>query len=1497
MSNHIAIIGMACRLPEANSPEQFWRNLREGRDVGRTMSDDELRAAGVDEATLSDPQYVRHGTQLGRIDQFDAEFFGFSAREADILDPQQRLFLEGCHEALERAGVDPFRFRGRIGTFGGVGESLYFLRNVLPDAKATRALGMFQAILSNSKDTLATRVGYKLDLSGPCVTVQTACSTSLVAVILASQSLLDFQCDIALAGGVTLRVPEAGYLHQPGGITSPDGRCRPFSADASGTFLGSGLGIVVLRRLEDARAERHHIHAVIRGTAMNNDGARKVGFTAPSVERQAEVIAEALAVAELGARDIGYVEAHGTGTKLGDPVEVAALTRAFRLTTEEKGFCYLGSAKSNVGHTDAAAGVVGLIKAALAVEHGEIPPSVHFTAPNPEIDFENSPFRVNNTIRSWAEIRRAGVSSFGIGGTNAHVVVEQPPSDAALAPSGRTHELLIVSARHPESLAAMKGELATFLDANPASLADLAHTLQVGRTQLPVRAAVVAVDSADAARRLRATPMATRAYEGTRSLAFVFSGQGAQYPGMGGGLLLAEPLFRRQLEHCQAVLRPLLGFELLELLAGDRRGDTAATARLQRTDVAQPALFSLEYALATLLLSWGLRPEALLGHSIGEYVAAALAGVLDVDDALRLVAERGRAMQACLPGAMLAVSLSEADARAAAGTDVDIAGVNAHSLTVLSGPFPAIERIERDLEKRGIFARRLQTSHAFHSRMMDPALDAFASSIASVRLQPPRIPILSNRTGRAMSPEEATDPSRWVAHIREPVLFGAAADVLLDEPARAAIEVGPGSSLTRLLRMSSKVAPTHIVVPSLPGSGEVTSDCEVLMGAVGSLWAAGCTVDWAGIDGEKRRRIPAPTYSYRRKRYWLDATGTSGAIPWERSPTSAPVRTPVSEWLWVPSWREKAPSGGGNSRWMVIASPEDAVAEGIRTELGPSRCMNATGPGLDALSSGDESAWERMVRDATADSTMPDGFLFVSAPSLVSEPDATLAGPFALVRAAMRVAPGARFRVRLVSRNGHSVAGETTDPLQAAVSGAARVVSQEYPGIDARSIDLPSNPGRADFAALTGELESETGTRLVAIRGGRLFAEDVSPFRMPAGVSTPLLRSGGRYLIVGGTGQLGRATARALSRAAGATLVLLQRRSLPERERWEEIAVEGSTSPEADVLRDILALERSGARVLVERGDILDSSLPEQINRLAIRAGGSFDGIAFAALDSRDQAHPIGETTRAQVAQSVRSRIVGTRNLAAIVEIQRPTFVILHSSLSSGLGGLGFFAYAAGNAILDSIADGASSPQTHWIAMDWDRWHSKDASDGIQQEEGESVMLAALRAGPAVRRVLVSTTSLPDRRARWLSPTIGRADETPGPSASAKHERPQLTTPHVAPETDIERALANIWEEFLGVGPIGTHDSFFDLGGHSLLAIQITNRVREEFKKDISIRKLFEDPTIAAVARLLEAGTASTPGIAAARVDEEVARIARMSPDELARELARETAVDPAKNR
>ncbi len=889
----IAIIGMAGRFPGADTLETFWRNLRDGVESIRFFSDAELTEAGVDPALLQDPHYVKAYGALSDVELFDAGLFGFSPKEAAMMDPQHRLFLQCAWEALEHSGYGVENHPGPVGVFAGAGISTYLLRNLASNPKLFNSFSNFDIATTNDKDALSMRVAYKLNLKGPGINVSTTCSTSLVAIHLACESLRRGESDMALAGGAFVRVPQReGYWYQDGMMFSPDGHSRAFDARAAGLVPASGVGIVVLKPLARAVADGDFIHALIRGSAVTNDGGGKLSYATSSVDGQAETIRRALEAAGVGAETLSYIEAQGTGTKLGDPIEIKALAKAFRAALpethrERRQFCPIGSLKPNIGHTNNAAGVIGLMKLVLAMQHRQLPPTLHFQTPNPKLELENSPFYVNAALSEWrtdGPPRRAGVSAFGVGGTNAHAILEEAPAGTPSAPSRRPCQLLLLSAKTETALDQAITRLAAHCRDHPElNLADVAHTLARGRRALGQRAVLVGESPADAARGLMERDP-TRLFQSVaasrgRPVIFLFSEQEARHVNMGRELYQAEPVFKHWVDRCATLLEPTLGLDPREILY-PRENPEFAARQLKQTRLALTSVFMIEYALAQLWMSWGVQPRGMVGHSVGEYVAACLAEVFSLEDALSLLAEQGRLMEERVPpGAMLAVPFTASELRTHLGGELSLAVSNKPSLSLAAGPVEAIETLRARLTAKGVECRRLGIGHALHSAMMESIREDWVAAVKKIKLHAPRIPYLSNVTGDWITEEAATDPEHWGRHLCQTVRFNECLQELLQDPGQILLEVGPGRTLNTLIHQHADKTPEQLVLPSMREAGDDQSELALLFTTLGKLWTTGVKIDWAAFYAhEPRRRLPLPSYPFDLHRYWIEAPRQASGV-------------------------------------------------------------------------------------------------------------------------------------------------------------------------------------------------------------------------------------------------------------------------------------------------------------------------------------------------------------------------------------------------------------------------------------------------------------------------------------------------------------------------------------------------------------------------------------------------------------------------------------------
>ena len=1500
----IAVIGMAGRFPGADSVEAFWRNLCDGVESIRFFTEDELREAGVDEAVLRDPSYVPARGLFETAEYFDASFFGYTPREAELIDPQQRAFLEAASNALDNAGYDPERYPGLVGVYAGASRNSYLLQ-----LAGQAALGNPQATgltpLMSDHDFLPTRVSYKLNLRGPSVNIQTACSTSLVAVHDACRALNNHECDMALAGGVSVTVPRVGgYSFQTDGIASPDGHCRPFDADARGTVPGEGVGVVVLKRLDEAVLCGDQVRAVIRGIAVNNDGSGKVGFSAPSVEGQAEVIAFAQAVAGVRADSIGYVEAHGTATALGDPIEVAALNQVFGEPGGAETTCYLGAVKSNVGHLDAAAGVTGLIKTVLALEQRKLPPTLHFRALNPGIDFSSGPFAVNAELRAWESApgtpRRAGVSSFGMGGTNAHAVLEEAPAPHSGDPA-REEQLLVLSARSGAALQAMAARLADCLETlDPATaLADVAHTLQVGRRRFAERRALVVRGRADAIEQLRGGASrlgcAARAGERAPDVVFMFPGQGAQYPGMGRLLYAEENAFRATVDACCEQLRAPLGFDLRTLLFPAQEQMADAAERLRSTSLTQPALFVIEYALAQQWIDWGIRPQAMIGHSIGEYVAACVAGVMTLDDALMIVAERGRLMESLPRGAMLGVALPEEKLGELLDGQLSIASVNGPGLCVVSGPEEAIESLAGRLQEQGVEGQRLHTSHAFHSAMMEPVLESFARRMRSVALSPPGIAYVSNLTGTWISAAEATDPDYYARHLRATVRFSQGLEALFSVPERVLLEVGPGRTLGTLATRHSARPAQALVVSSLPVAADPHGDAGTVLLALGRLWATGIEPAWPAVHGRsRRRRIALPAYPFERRPYLIESRLGRVAVP------ALGKRADLGTWFYQPSWKRvgvldhevELPA----ARWLLFMD-RTGIGESLKEALAAKGssviCVRESAEFEQrdsaefGLCAADETHYVRLFDRLRSQGELPERIAHLWLVGDCGEGDADAvargrdAGFFSityLVRA-LAAAGAPHGAALLVLTNGlHDVVGnEPVCPGKALVLGPCRVIEAEYPGIRCRAIDLEAGgmgPGAEGLArALSFDAEDPARLSVVAYRGNYRWALGTEPVAigLPKRPRPPV-RDEGTYLITGGLGGMGLAFADHLARSAHARLVLVGRNGLPPREAWDEYTATAGTDDATRMrIEAVQAMEAAGGQVMTCAADVSDRVAMSSVIAEAKRRFGRIHGVIHAA--GIPGGGVLERLNPAVVEPVFAPKVLGTRILDELLRDDALDFLLLCSSLISFLGFPGRGEYTAANAYVDAYGRAAASRgRREVIVVNWDTWTESgmavggsrpagERNDGMRNAEGVEVLRRVLEGTHP--QVVVSVRDFRPREieALYARGTTASGAEDPDGQAVAptrRYARPPLTSELAGSRDDTEAALVEIWQDLLGIEPVGIHDNFFELGGDSVLGLQIVARARQA-GLELRAKQIFEHQSIAELAAAAVGVTASLP--------------------------------------
>lgn len=1403
----IAIIAMTGRFPGAPNVPRLWENLVQGVESLTEFTPEDMERAGRHGFLSNHPDYVWRRPILDDIAGFDASLFGMSPREAMITDPQNRIFLECVYEALEIAGYGRRDKRGKVGIFAGNNICMY-MQDRFNDAETLLRVDHYELIIGNEKDSLTTAISYRLDLTGPAVSVQTFCSTSATAIHMACQSLRNGECEMALAGGVCIRVPDhVGYVYAEGGLASPDGHTRTFDAKGKGGVFGDGSAVVLLKPLRQAVADRDTVLAVIRGSAINNDGASKFSYTAPSVVGQSSAVAAALADADVAAKDISYVEAHGTATELGDPIELAALTRAFRSsqlarTGEElrdRQYCAIGSVKTNVGHLDRAASVTGLIKVVEALRHELIPKSLNYESPNPEIDFARSPFFVAADPVPWprqsGRPRLAGVNGLGMGGTNVHIVVQEAPDPPPRPASERVWQVLPVSGQS-EQAAADYCELMSAHLSGPEGqgqhLADIAFTLQVGRATNASRRAVVARTAADAARAFVGQPsqnaalLARRDAVRGRRTAFLFAGVGEHYAGLVADLYRTEPDFRRHLDHGQDLLSEFGSGDVLTPLTEPRavpeggadlavllgRAPSAAQGTLSDTAIAQPAVFLAEYALAQTLIGWGVVPDLVTGYSVGEYVAACLAGVLSLADAIRLVSYRAALISTLPAGSMLAVSRSWDELRRLIpdlpDREIDLAAINPGQI-VVGGPVGAVAELAVTLRGLGVVCRELDTSHAFHTRMLTPVADQLTEWVgANITLDKPSSAYVSNVTGTLAEPELVTDPGYWARHMCQPVRFADALGTALSRSDSALVEIGPGKSLGAMARAHSACDRSRwpLILATMPAAADAEGGDRALAGCLAEFWLTGVDVDWQayhrGNDDWAPGRVPVPTYPFQRQRYWF----TRDSLPElplpdyyadyagpQKEKSGEPDREallseyeslpllPERDWLNMTVWRERAPRPAMSqpgSQWVLFTSSGSAGEVGgplLDDLTRAGRDVTVVRPGAGFAAEGDgayrirpgniEDTLELFTRLRGA-GRVPDRVVHLWTLESAPEQETIRRGLHTLVaiaRAAHETGFG-EWKLDVVTSATFRVFGdEPVVPARSTAHGPCTILPVEYPGCEVRLIDVADGATMPASQVIT-ELASSPANEFVALRGGRRWTPDFEV--LPLGVGDdPLpepdptagpLREGGVYLITGGLGGIGLALAERLAVACRAKLVLFGRTPVPPRSRWDEVLADPAAKPEVRRrIEGLLTLENQGAEFEVIAGDVADV---EDVKRAVARTRerfGALHGVLHAA--GVPAMGMMQFKTMSDIDRVLAPKIGGALAITAAIGDAPLDFLVLFSSVASWTGALGQADYSAANSFLDAFARSGPLPQAKVVSIGWGEWTWNGWEQGLEGYE------------------------------------------------------------------------------------------------------------------------------------------------------------------------------------
>jgi acyl transferase domain-containing protein/acyl carrier protein len=1515
----IAVIGMSGRFPGAGNIDQFWQNLKNGVESISYLTHQELLEKEVPEKLVDNPDFINaRGGILHKKDYFDASFFDYTPKEAAMMDPQLRIMHECCWSSLENAGYNPDSYDGAIGIYAGAALNLNWHALSIFSGKIPE-LGDFAVGQLTDKDFLCTRTAYKLNLKGPAIAVHTACSTGLVAIHLASRALLTKECNIALAGGISIFTDEKnGYLYQEGMIGSPDGHCRPFDARGKGTISGSGVGIVVLKRLKQALEDHDHIYAVILGSAVNNDGMQKVGFTAPSIDGQLGVIKTAQFISGVKPESISYIETHGTGTPLGDPIEIEALKQAFN--TSKRHYCRIGSVKSNIGHLGSAAGVTGFIKTVLALAHKQIPPSLHFETANPKIDFDHSPFIVNNQLHPWqhnGNPLRAGVSSFGIGGTNAHIVLQQaPPKSDSLR--HRNRELLLLSAKTQTALQQSATDLAHFLKRSPrTNLADIAYTQMVGRKAFDHRRKLVCSSVSEAIQLLESQNSrqihSFVTNNKRKSLVFMFPGLGAQYTNMGLQLYENEPLFRKEVDHCFEILAPLLDFNIKDILYPGPEA-SPSPGEMDRIEVSQLVIFILGYALGRLLMAFGITPDAMIGYSIGEYVAACLAGVFSLQHALQIIVKRGELVKKIPGGAMLSVPLEEEKLRPLiaqfkkAAVNLDPSLLRQFSLAIdngpsciVSGPKEVIAAFETHLKQEKLVCIRLKAAHAIHSPMMEPLMAEFEKEVSQATLQEPKIPFVANVTGEWVVPQEVATANYWARHLGQTVHFAEGIKRLLEKKDVLFVEVGPARDLCTLLSGQFDDPHRQQAVNLVRHPGSKALDHHYLLSKIGQLWLYGAQIDARQFySQENRSRIPLPSYPFEGQSYWLEHDPANVAVAKKVQDSHMKKKKDTSDWFYSPTWSrvylqpEEILQNQDPFTWLVFRKPHDFCSQFIhRLEAKGNTVVTVTsgdrfggsinsGYTINPQASGD---YLKLFKQLQEQGKLPNrivhfwsitgtqiGDNHFDAMKVEESLEYGFYSLLYLARALGRQNIMAEIELEVVTDHMHEVTGgEGVAPWKASLMGPLKVIPQEYSFIVCRNVDiiLPQ-PGSAEMSALVNQLFDEFTTRtldtVIAYRGLYRWVQTYRPVRIgKAQPNLPQLKEKGVYMITGGLGNVGLTLARHLADSVNARLILISRSHFPGPEEWQDYL---ESHPDGDAttakIQKLQEIAANAGDILIRAVDVTDLSAMQQVISDSEMRFGPINGVIHAAGNTGDSImKAIEQVEQNDCDAQFKPKIYGLLTLEKVLRNKPLDFCWLTSSLSPILGGLGFSAYAAANHFMDAFVHWyRSQSPVRWISINWADWEfNKDGAAPTEESGRHSWRMLPEEGIETFRRILshcresqivVSTVDLQTRLDQWVKLESIREDHGQKELTTSYRSRPQLESAYVKPANPVELAIVDVLQDFLGIEEVGIDDNFFELGATSLNIIQINSKVREILKRDISVVSWFEYPTTRSLSEHLD---------------------------------------------
>jgi phthiocerol/phenolphthiocerol synthesis type-I polyketide synthase E len=1452
----IAIIGISCKFSKSENPNEFWENLKEGNQMIQFYSDEELAKLGVDKSTIDNPAYIKRKSTIQNSDSFDYPFFSYTKDEANLMDPQIRILHQQVWSAIEDAGYNASAYKDKIGMYMTAEDNFNWIAHSF--ISENKNVDPFYLSFINNKNFISSLISYNLNLKGPSIAVDTACSSSLMTIHLASKSLLLRECSLAVAGGINLNTKVTkGHFYHEGGIGSKDGYCRTFDSESSGTTGAEGSGVVVLKRLEEAIRDRDNIYAVIRSSAVNNDG-RKIGYTAPSVKGQAECIKMAHRMANVPYNTISYIEAHGTGTKLGDPIEIEALNQAFNYDTTHQ--CAVGSLKSNIGHSGNAAGVGGLIKATLSLKNKMIPGVSNYKTPNPEINFKGGPFFVNAQLTKWESKNnlplRAGVSSFGIGGTNVHMILEEFEKTEKQSAS-RPFQLITYSAKNENSLINYKEKLKNFVENQPFQLADLAYTLKTGRAEFAYKSVIVAKDKEELGSKLQDSNLAIDVQKEKKDLVFMFSGQGTQYFKMGKDLYDHEPEFKKIIDEGFQILHKNTGQDFAQIL-GYRSNETIDENRINETQYTQPLLFLIEYALASVLLKWGIKPHNMIGHSLGEYTAACIAEVFSFEDALKLIAKRAQLMSGVEKGSMVAIDASIDTIAGLLNTNLSIAAINSPTSCVVSGTKNDIENFIQILTLQDISCSQLKTSHAFHSGMMDVILDKYEQELDTIQFSNPKLQYISNLTGKQILDTEATSSKYWVRHLRETVNFRDGIDFVLQKPNVVFIEIGPGKTLLSLSRQNQKYANTHVAIELLRRFNESTDDNEKFTTAIGKIWSNGIKIDWNEYYAtEERNRISAPTYSF--DGYKLDFL----VDPFQKIASGLSDYKPFDQWFYMPNWKKavlaKSKDQDTKSKQFLIFSDDNNVSNLLESQLTTqgnsvikvikSDDFERVNGELFQLNPGKEHNFTAFFKELERNNTPIDQIIFNW--NFEGEDQEAMLSVFntfnALCKSLINYNPDFKKKITLLSGLNHEILGDEKSNIALIASmKQLYVCSQENPNLFSCSIDINQEINDPEIIAkVIEDLQYNYTDTTIAFRNGNRWTQFYDNVNLEVKEENKYLKTDKTYLITGGLGKVGKILSTHLSDTYNAKIILTGRSSIPPEDLWDNVLSDSGTNAKVvAAIKALKELKKTNKQVYYYTGDVSDYSTFSKVVEKIEADHGQISGVIHAAGNIENSTFKSVENLSQEIAvKQFLPKVQGTLNINAIFEHRSLDFVWITSSLASVLGGLNYGVYAVSNGFIDAFVNSGRRELKNWFYVNL---------DGLSEERIDDKKLV---------EVFERTFSLQDSAQLIVSARDPNSFKLKHGIDSVEDQtidnertvdRNVLSVSYQEPETETEQNLCEMIQLFFGYQKVGVLDDFFEMGADSLKAMTLLKRINKTFSVEMNIQDFYSNPNIKKLAAEIE---------------------------------------------